>query len=83
MTAQNYKAILEAVTEVRSDVNDVRRELLDRLDQIDARLRHVEVEQAKSNIRTVELSNKWKAGIATGIASGIAALLQALLGAQK
>jgi hypothetical protein len=83
MTTQNYKAILEAVTEVRSDVNDVRRELLDRLDQIDVRLRHVEIEQAKSNIRTVELSNKWKAGIATGIASGIAALLQALLGAQK
>lgn len=83
MTSQNYKAILEAVTEVRSDVNDVRRELLDRLDQIDVRLRHVEIEQAKSNIRTVELSNKWKAGIATGIASGIAALLQALLGAQK
>jgi len=83
MTTNNYKTILEAVTEVRSDVNDVRSELLDRLDRIDERLRHVEIEQAKSNIRTVELSNKWKAGIATGIASGIAALLQALLGAQK
>jgi len=83
MTTNNYKTILEAVTEVRSDVNDVRSELLDRLDRIDERLRHVEIEQAKSNIRTVELSNKWKAGIATGIASGIAALLQALVGAQK
>ena len=83
MTTNNYKTILEAVTEVGSDVNDVRSELLDRLDRIDERLRHVEIEQAKSNIRTVELSNKWKAGIATGIASGIAALLQALIGAQK
>ncbi|CAB4177491.1 hypothetical protein UFOVP1344_9 [uncultured Caudovirales phage] len=83
MTESNIRSIIDAVTEVRSDVNDVRRELLDRLDQIDARLRHVEIEQAKSNIRTLELSNKWKAGIATGIASGIAALLQALIGAQK
>jgi hypothetical protein len=79
MTSANYKALIDGITEVRSDVNDVRTELLTRLDRIDERLRHVEVSQAKTDIRTVELSNKWKAGIATGIASGLAALIQALL----
>jgi hypothetical protein len=79
MTSANYKALIDGITEVRSDVNDVRTELLTRLDRIDERLRHVEVSQAKSDIRTVELSNKWKAGIATGIASGLVALIQALL----
>lgn len=79
MTSANYKALIDGITEVRSDVNDVRTELLTRLDRIDERLRHVEVAQAMTDIRTVELSNKWKAGIATGIASGLAALIQALL----
>jgi hypothetical protein len=79
MTSANYKALLDAIGDTRSDVNDVRSELLSRLDRIDDRLREVEVSQAKSDIRTVELSNKWKAGIATGIASGLAALIQALL----
>ena len=79
MTTSNYKVLLDAITEVRSDMNDVRTELLERLDRIDERLRHVEISQAQSDVRTIELSNKWKAGIATGIASGIAALLQAFL----
>jgi len=79
MTSANYKALLDAISETRSDVNDVRSELLSRLDRIDERLRRVEVSQGDSANRTVELSNKWKAGIATGIASGLAALIQALL----
>lgn len=77
MTTANYQSLLEAITETRSDVNDVRRELLSRLDKIDERLRLVEIDQARTTEQS-DISNKWKATIAAAIATAIAAIYQSL-----
>ena len=65
---------------MRSEMNDIRRDLVERLDKIDDRLREVEIAQAVTKeieVKT-DIDMKWKAGIATSIGAAIAALLQAL-----
>lgn len=64
----------------RSEIRDDMKEMGERLSRIDERLRDVEVAQAVAREVKIEadLSNKWKAGIATSVAAALAALLQAL-----
>lgn len=69
--------------DLRSELRQDMRDMVERLEKIDERLRAVELTQAVAREIKIEadLSGKWKAGIATSIAAAIAALLQAL--AQK
>jgi len=66
--------------DLRSELRQDIRDMVERLEKIDERLRAVELTQAVAREIKIEaeLSNKWKAGIATSIAAALAALLQAL-----
>jgi hypothetical protein len=80
MTTSNYNTLMEAIMDLRSELRQDIRDMVERLEKIDERLRAVELTQAVAREIKIEaeLSNKWKAGIATSIAAALAALLQAL-----
>jgi hypothetical protein len=80
MTQQNFATLMEAIMDLRSELREDMREMVERLGKIDERLRDVEIAQAVARGVKIEadLSTKWKAGIATSIAAALAALLQAL-----
>lgn len=48
MTTANYRAILEAITETRSDMTQMQREINQTLNHIDHRLTKIEVEMAET-----------------------------------
>ena len=48
MTTANYRAILEAITETRSDMTQMQREINQTLSHIDRRLTKIEVEMAET-----------------------------------
>lgn len=48
MTAANSRAILEAITETRSDMTEMQREISKSLAHIDQRLTKIEVEMAET-----------------------------------
>ena len=77
MTGSQFTAILNAIENVRNDLSE-------KLDTIDARLRSVEVDQAKTsaiveNTKERTLGVQWKLGITVSAVGVVATLVISLL----
>ena len=77
MTGSQFTTILSAIESVRSDLSE-------KLDTIDARLRSVEVDQAKTsaiveNTKERTLGVQWKLGITVSAVGVVATLVISLL----
>ena len=77
MTSSHFHSLLEAIESVRSDLSE-------KLDTIDARLRSVEVDQAKTsaiveNNKERTFGVQWKVGIAVSAVGVVATLVISLL----